>query len=93
MATYATAIFRLQFPIARRFASLWRTIPSVRARAQETRDALATWWAAHSSGLAQLPRHGDLNAVRAEFLESFVAALLPFDVLDRFKLAGVIASW
>jgi type I restriction enzyme M protein len=34
-----------------------------------------------------------LNAVRAEFLVSFAAALLPFGVLDRFKLAGVIATW
>jgi type I restriction enzyme M protein len=37
--------------------------------------------------------HGDLNAVRAEFLDSFVVALSSLKVLDRFKLAGVIATW
>jgi type I restriction enzyme M protein len=52
-----------------------------------------SWWATHSSRLADLPAHGDLNAVRAEFLKSFVASLLPFGVLDRFRLAGVIATW
>jgi type I restriction enzyme M protein len=34
-----------------------------------------------------------LNAVRREFLSSFVVALLPLGMLDRFKLAGVIATW
>jgi type I restriction enzyme M protein len=43
--------------------------------------------------LADLPARHDLNAVRAEFLDSFVAALSPLGVLDRFKLAGVIATW
>ena len=57
------------------------------------RDALETWWAAHAARLADLPQHRELNRVRAEFLDSFVAALLPQNVLDRFKLAGVIATW
>jgi type I restriction enzyme M protein len=43
--------------------------------------------------LADLPVRGDLNAVRAEFLKSFVASLLPLGLLDRFRLAGVIATW
>ncbi len=46
-----------------------------------------------SSRLADLPARRDLNAVRAEFLDSFVAALSPLNVLDRFKLSGVIATW
>ena len=45
------------------------------------------------SRLADLPARRDLNAVRAEFLDSFVAALSPLNVLDRFKLSGVIATW
>jgi type I restriction enzyme M protein len=48
---------------------------------------------AHAARLADLPARRDLNTVRAEFLDSFVAALLPLGVLDRFKLAGVIATW
>jgi len=44
-------------------------------------------------------QHSDPNRVRAEFLETFVAALLQMKAsggsppLDRFKLAGVIATW
>ena len=65
----------------------------VQARTQALRDALAAWWDAHAARLADLPARRDLNAVRAEFLDSFVAALSPLGVLDRFKLAGVIATW
>jgi type I restriction enzyme M protein len=65
----------------------------VQARTQALRAALAAWWEAHAARLADLPARRDLNAVRAEFLDSFVAALSPLGVLDRFKLAGVIATW
>jgi type I restriction enzyme M protein len=65
----------------------------VQARAQALRDALAVWWDAQAARLADLPARRDLNVVRAEFLDSFVAALSPLGVLDRFKLAGVIATW
>jgi type I restriction enzyme M protein len=67
--------------------------PGVEARVQALRNALAAWWTEHSPRLADLPARRDLNAVRAEFLDSFVAALLPLNVLDRFKLSGVIATW
>jgi type I restriction enzyme M protein len=65
----------------------------VQARAQALRDALGAWWDAHAARLADLPARRDLNAVRTEFLDSFVAALSPLGALDRFKLAGVIATW
>jgi type I restriction enzyme M protein len=67
--------------------------PGVQARAQALREALTAWWTAHAPRLADLPQHRALNRVRAEFLDSFVAALQPLAVLDRFKLAGVIATW
>lgn len=73
--------------------SLVENDPGVHARGQSMRDALETWWAAHAARLAELPQHRELNRVRAEFLDSFVAALLPLGTLDRFKLAGVIATW
>jgi type I restriction enzyme M protein len=56
-------------------------------------EALAVWWTAHATSLAGLPFRRDLNAVRREILNSFIDALLPLDTLDRFKLAGVIATW
>lgn len=65
----------------------------VRRCIQVLHTGLATWWTAHATRLAELPSRRDLNAVRREFLESFVDALLPLGVLNRFKLSGVIATW
>jgi type I restriction enzyme M protein len=56
-------------------------------------DALSAWWTDHSPRLTELPARRDLNTVRAEFLETFVTALLPIHTLDRFTLAGVVATW
>ncbi len=67
--------------------------PGVLARAQALREALTAWWTAHAPLLADLSQYHALNRVRAEFLDAFVAALQPLAVLDRFKLAGVIATW
>jgi type I restriction enzyme M protein len=67
--------------------------PGVEGRTQALRDGLGAWWATHAPRLADLPARRDLNAVRAQFLDSFVAALKPLGTLDRFKLAGVIATW
>ena len=63
------------------------------------RKELAAWWMEHSPRLADLPQRRDLNRVRNEFLDTFVTALLQMKAsgdtppLDRFKLAGVIATW
>jgi type I restriction enzyme M protein len=65
----------------------------VMARAQEVRGTLCEWWKRHASRLAYLPTRRDLNAVRSEMLDSFTKALLPVGVLDRFTLAGVVATW
>jgi type I restriction enzyme M protein len=60
---------------------------------------LAQWWTEHSRHLADLPQSRDLNRVRAGFLDTFVRALLRDPAggasppLDRFKLAGIIATW
>jgi type I restriction enzyme M protein len=72
--------------------------PGVKARHTTVREWLAEWWTEHSPRLADLPRRRDLNSVRTEFLDTFVTALLRKDgdsppPLDRFKLAGVIATW
>lgn len=73
--------------------------PGVQACLVALRQDLAEWWAEHSPHLADLPRRRDLNSVRNEFLDTFVSALLQMAAsgglppLDRFKLAGVIATW
>jgi type I restriction enzyme M protein len=65
----------------------------VQEHSSVSRERLATWWAAHADRITELPTRRDLNAVRAEILNSFVDALLPLDTLDRFKLSGVVATW
>lgn len=73
--------------------------PGVQACLVAVRKDLATWWTEHSPRLGDLPKSRALNRVRAEFLETFVAALLQMKAsggtppLDRFDLAGVIATW
>jgi type I restriction enzyme M protein len=67
--------------------------PSVQACLVKVRQQLTSWWQEHSPRLAGLPKRRDLNRVRAEFLDTFVASLLPLNALNRFKLAGVIATW
>ena len=65
----------------------------IQARLQETRDALAAWWAKHSGSLANMPKRRNLNAVRSECLVSFNEAMLPLGVLDGFALSGIVATW
>jgi type I restriction enzyme M protein len=65
----------------------------VQARLVAVRERLTGWWAEHSPRLADMPKRRDLNRVRNDFLDTFVTALLPLNTLDRFKLAGVIATW
>lgn len=68
----------------------------VQACLVNVRQQFAAWWKKHSTRLAELPKRRDLNRVRTNFLDTFVAAMLGDDghaLLDRFKLAGVIATW
>ena len=65
----------------------------VRAREQELADAAAAWWRENQAGIEQLPDTGDLMALRARLLVSFENALRPVGLLDRFEVAGVIATW
>ncbi len=67
--------------------------PGVRAQEARLQGAFAAWWQAHEGRLRELPQTGDLMPVRAEFLRSFTTALGAVGLLDRFKVAGVIASW
>ncbi|MEJ2673055.1 MAG: class I SAM-dependent DNA methyltransferase, partial [Deltaproteobacteria bacterium] len=60
---------------------------------QKLQEAFAEWWEVHKDKLAALPGQNNVMAVRADFLASFEQALAPVGLLDRFKIAGVIASW
>jgi type I restriction enzyme M protein len=63
----------------------------------ELDDAFDAWWTEHAPALDRLPSDPDdardLVTVRAEMLDSFREALVPVGLLDRFKTAGVVATW
>jgi len=55
--------------------------------------AFHTWWKDHENRLAGLPETRDPMVMRESYLASFEAALLPLGILDRFKVAGILATW
>lgn len=55
--------------------------------------AVDAWWSANTKVLAALPRTQELMKARASLLASFEKAVAPVGLLDRFQVAGVIASW
>jgi type I restriction enzyme M protein len=69
-------------------------IPALAApREAELRAAFEDWWTRHVKHLTELPATKRVMETRADLLDSFVSALEPLAVLDRYQLAGVIASW
>jgi type I restriction enzyme M protein len=67
--------------------------PHVLAREAELTAAFDNWWEANAKFIVELPETRALMATRATLLDSFVSALTPDGLLDRFQIAGVIASW
>jgi type I restriction enzyme M protein len=79
--------------------------PGVQARMAHLHETFVSWWAAqepHLVALTPLPREkggeagrggNSLMLTRAALLDSFVEALTPVGVLDRFQVAGVVAAW
>jgi type I restriction enzyme M protein len=73
--------------------SLVEADADVAAQRELLNEVFADWWDTHESRLRHLPETKDLINLRADFLSTFEAAIRPLGVLDRFKVAGVIASW
>lgn len=65
----------------------------INVREAEVTQALEKWWAKAKGQIVELPETQNLMTVRADFLEFFEKVLVPAGLLDRFKVAGVIASW
>jgi type I restriction enzyme M protein len=65
----------------------------VAARERELTDAFDSWWEANAKFIVELPQTKALMATRATLLDNFVSALAPVGLLDRFQVAGAIASW
>jgi type I restriction enzyme M protein len=64
-------------------------------RQQEARlkKAFGQWWEKHKQSLVDLPDTKNLMEVRTDLLDAFVSDITPVGLLDRFKVAGVIATW
>ncbi|MFB2876563.1 hypothetical protein [Floridanema aerugineum] len=56
-------------------------------------SVFTAWWQLHAPSLGELPKTKKVMELRGEFLRSFVDSLEPVGLLDRFKVAGVVASW
>jgi type I restriction enzyme M protein len=67
--------------------------PGIIARESELTTAFDSWWEANVRLFVELPETKALMATRATLLESFVMAISPVSLLDRFQAAGAIASW
>jgi type I restriction enzyme M protein len=65
----------------------------VRAREQPLAGAFRSWWEAHQGQIQALPETKALMNLRAHLLASFVDALAPLALLDRFQVAGAVATW
>jgi type I restriction enzyme M protein len=50
-------------------------------------------WKKHKKVLAELPETQELMKARASLLGSFEKAVGPVGLLDRFQVAGVVATW
>jgi type I restriction enzyme M protein len=65
----------------------------VKAKEKALADAFDAWWAAQQGRIEALPETKALMALRAELLSSFGKALVPVGLLDRFGVAGAVATW
>jgi len=75
------------------FPTLVAADPGVTAREGELTHTFDEWWETNAKFIVELPETKTLMAARATLLDSFVSALTPVGLLDRFQVAGVIASW
>lgn len=62
-------------------------------REDELHDAFEAWWETNARFVVELPVTKALMTARATLLDSFVSALAPVGLLDRFQVAGVVARW
>jgi type I restriction enzyme M protein len=74
-------------------ATLVTEHPGVHKREAELRSIVDGWWAEHSASLVALADGAKLMETRRELLDSFIKAVRPVGLLDRFQTAGVIVRW
>jgi type I restriction enzyme M protein len=69
------------------------TDAGLQGRERTLTAAFDAWWSAQEDRLTRLPETQALMALRAELLASFEETLVPVGLLDRFQVAGAIATW
>ena len=71
--------------------------PALRGTLTRHHDALESWWSVARDDFAQLQDVGNggkkMPDVRHELLTTLKAKLVPLDVLDEYKSAGVFVNW
>lgn len=63
------------------------------ATEEELANKIGVWWESEISLIDSLQSVADLVDLRKDLLDSFRSALSDTDLLDRFAVPGVIASW
>ena len=65
----------------------------IQKQEEKVRKTFDRWWQENRQLLIDLPSTKRLMEVRADLLEAFIIKITPVGLLDRFKVAGVIATW
>ncbi len=65
----------------------------IREQEAEIKTAFNQWLERYKQSLIDLPETKNLMEIRTDLLEAFVSDITPVGLLDRFKVAGVIATW
>lgn len=65
----------------------------VLARKQELRDAVSAWWGQQRYGILSVDGRAGLVGLRKTLLSTLFEHLAPLGSLDRFDIAGALASW
>jgi type I restriction enzyme M protein len=65
----------------------------VKAKEKKIKRAFGEWWQGHQEHFIELPNSRRLMEIRSDLLAAFVAEIMPAGLLDRFKVAGVFATW
>jgi len=65
----------------------------IQLKETKLKNTFDRWWEKHKQSLIDLPDTRNLMEVRNDLLEAFLSDITPVGLLDRFKVAGVIATW
>ncbi len=65
----------------------------IQAQEAAFKKAFNSWWKKQSSTIAELPETQALTVLRTDLFASFEKALVKVGLLDRFEVAGAVATW